>query len=197
MNNDEICSIKKILSNRLEHNRYCHVLSVADICIDLAEKYDVNKNKAYFAGLLHDYAKELSEDTLVKMAKKRDLITHSIELNSPGLLHGPVGAALVSEEFHISDKNILAAIENHTLGRPEMSALEMVVYIADIIEPGRKFPYADKLRTEIEKRVSLEECTLAVLKETVIYNLNRDKLIHPRTIDAINYFQNKKINSKQ
>jgi predicted HD superfamily hydrolase involved in NAD metabolism len=112
----------------------------------VAKKYGADKNKAYIAGLLHDVAKGLSADSLKAIASENGIKVDEHEVNNPKLLHGKVGAAIVSRELGINDEDILSAIKWHTTGHKNMTLLEKIIYLADIIEPGRNFPETDALR---------------------------------------------------
>ena len=136
--------IKKYLKKHLTKDRYQHTLGVAYTAAALAMKYNMditNANlvkRAYLAGLLHDCAKCMSDEKKLHICDKNHLSYSSIEAEHPYLLHGKVGAHIAKKKFGIKDEDILQAITWHTTGRPNMSLLEKIIFIADYIEPSRK-----------------------------------------------------------
>ena len=145
--------IKKYLKKHLTKDRYQHTLGVAYIAVAMAMRYNPNTSNSEFikraeiAGLLHDCAKCMDNDKKLKMCKKYDIPYSSFEANHPYLLHGKVGAYIAKKKFDIHDDDILQAITWHTTGRPDMSLLEKIIFIADYIEPSRNpIPELDEIR---------------------------------------------------
>ncbi len=129
--------IREDLKAHLNRDRYHHSLGVAYTAACLAMRYGADVEKAYLAGLLHDAAKYDSA-TYLSRAEAAGLAVSKIERESPGLLHGKLGADLAKREYGISDPEILSAIENHTVGHADMTTLEAILYVADYIEPNRQ-----------------------------------------------------------
>lgn len=178
-----------IIQKRLSSNRYQHSLRVAEVARRLAEQYRVDPGQAYTTGLLHDYAKGLSGQQLLDLAEKYDLINHPVDRLLPDLLHGPVGACLVREELGIEDEYMLSAIANHTLGALDMNPLEEIIFLADMIEPGRDYPGLERLQCLTER--SLEEGMLFGLETTIRYCLDQRRIVHPRSIEIRNHYLQK------
>lgn len=136
--------IKKYLKKHLTKDRYQHTLGVAFTAAALAMKYNTelsNSNlvkRAYLAGLLHDCAKCMSDEKKLQICDKNSIPYSKMEASHPYLLHGRVGAHIARTKFKITDNDILQAISWHTTGRPNMSLLEKIIFIADYIEPSRK-----------------------------------------------------------
>jgi len=176
---------KKIIEKRLSKKRYEHSLGVAETAKKLAVFNNVNSDDAYIAGLLHDYAKELSSQELLQIAKNNQLIVDEVEIIVPQLLHGPVGAYLLEQEMGVKNKDILQAVRFHTTGCYDMGTLSQILYIADIIEPNRKFPEVDYLR-----QITYEDLSLGVLEGlnfSLKYVLEKNKLIHCLSVQARNW----------
>lgn len=150
----------------------------------MARRFGVDERAAYTAGLLHDVAKALSPEALLKAAEGSGIVVDEIERRSPGLLHGPVAAVWAQRELAITDQAILDAIRYHTTGRAGMSPLEMIIYTADLIEPGRRYPGVEALR-ELAGTDLAAACR-AGLDQTLRYCLDRGWLIHPRSLEARN-----------
>ena len=104
-----------------KRQRYTHTVSVAQTAAKLAKLYGCDADQAYLAGLMHDYARDLSPTELLTIAQENDLIADHAEVISPDLLHGVAGAFLLKKEGLITDEAILQAIRYHTTGHPKMS----------------------------------------------------------------------------
>lgn len=175
---------KEILKNRLSVKRYTHSIGVANTAARLAGMFNGDIERAYLAGLMHDYARELTEEELLELTAKHNLSTDGVELMQTSLLHGPVGAWLLEQEGLITDQQVLNAIRWHTTGHPDMDQLARIVYISDYIEPGRNFPGVDLLRQITNKDLNLG--VLAGLDHTLSFLVQRNNFIHPLSIAARN-----------
>lgn len=145
--------IKKYLKKHLTKERYQHTLGVAHTAVAMAMRYNPDTSNAEFikraetAGLLHDCAKCMDNDKKIKICEKNNIPCSDFEISHPYLLHGKVGAYIAKNKFDILDEDILQAITWHTTGRPEMSLLEKIIFIADYIEPSRNpIPELDVIR---------------------------------------------------
>lgn len=145
--------IRKYLKKHLTKDRYQHTLGVAYTAASMAMKYNPNTGNSDFvrraevAGLLHDCAKCMDNDKKLRICEKNNIKISQFEAGHPYLLHGKVGAFIAKKKFDIDDDDILQAITWHTTGRPEMSLLEKIIFIADYIEPDRNpIPELDEIR---------------------------------------------------
>lgn len=129
--------ITKILSAELKPKRFRHTLGVMDTAREMAEIFGADVNLAARAGLMHDNAKALSLECMCQIADEAGLVLTPEERESAALMHAPVGAYLAKARFGENDERVLNAIRYHTTGRPQMTALEAIVYLADMIEPNR------------------------------------------------------------
>jgi predicted HD superfamily hydrolase involved in NAD metabolism len=175
----------KVVELRLSPKRFKHTLGVAETAEELAHATGVCVEKARVAALLHDYARELSPETLKGLAREANL-DDQFSLNQPELLHASVGAFLVQRELGVTDQEILDAIISHTVGRRKMNTLEQIIYLADMIEPNRDYAGVQELRAAASQ--NLKTGVVAALDHTIRYLLNINKPIHLHTIDARNYF---------
>ena len=177
---DYLDRIKNDLKNWLSKERYIHTQGVVEVATQLAQKNNVNIEKTIIAALLHDYAKPLSQKELFQYAEKINDDIDKTEMKIPSVLHAPVGAFLVKKKYDIINKDILEAIRYHTIGNPEMSKLALIIFAADFIEPSREFPGVRKLR-DISKS-NLSQLIIAVCDQSIKYNINKKKIIHPNTL---------------
>lgn len=136
---------------RMPEKRYIHTLGVMETAIQLAKIYGENESKAETAAILHDIAKYADIEWMEEIVKAQQLDQQLIGWGSE-LLHGPVGAYIAESEFGITDEEILNAIRFHTTGREAMSNLEKIIFVADMIEPNRKFDGVERLR---KKRIKI------------------------------------------
>ena len=184
----ELKKIRKDVESRLDSKRYEHTLGVEYTAAALAMRYDVDLEKARFAGLLHDVAKCIPDEKKITFCKKNGIEITEYELQTPSLLHAKMGAFIAKEEFQIEDEDILNAILNHTTGRPGMSILEKIVFIADYIEPGRKTaPNLSKARHLAFK--DLDKALRMILEDTLEYLKSKDEVIDPMTQTTYDYYK--------
>lgn len=171
----------------LDNARFEHTLGVAYTAACLAMRYDVDITKAQVAGLLHDCAKCLTNEKRISICKKHNIQMNEAELKNPQLLHAKVGSFLAMEEFDIHDQDIINAILNHTTGRPDMSPLEKIIYIADYIEPGRK--QAPNL-TSIRKMAfeDPDKALLMILEDTLSYLQSTGSVVDAMTQKTYDFY---------
>ena len=139
---------------------------------------------------MHDYARELTEEELLELTAKHNLSTDGVELMQTSLLHGPVGAWLLEEEGLITDKQVLDAIRWHTTGHAQMTALEKIVYLADMVEPSRKpYPGLEPLRKLCF--TDLDDAMRFALDSSLDHVQAQGKTLHPDTLAALADYEHK------
>jgi len=129
----------------LKPNRVAHVAGVESEAVRLAQFWGEDAENAAEAGILHDITKKLELNDQLILCEKYGIINDNVEKENVKLLHAKTGAELARERFNISDE-VYNAIRWHTTGKPDMTLLEKIIYIADYIEPNRDFEGVDKLR---------------------------------------------------
>ena len=134
------------LANELRPARFRHCRDVSQTAVRLAERWDADIEKARLAGILHDCARNLKGEELLKTSRQFGMIPSPLELLQPALIHAPLGAIIAERRFGISEPQILQAIRRHTTGAPQMTLLDKVIYLSDCIEPGRNFSGVRKIR---------------------------------------------------
>ncbi|AMM97970.1 bis(5'-nucleosyl)-tetraphosphatase (symmetrical) YqeK [Bacillus pumilus] len=180
MNREEALNCVK---EQLTEHRYTHTLGVMETAISLAERFGADVKKAETAAIFHDYAKFRPKDEMKGIIQKEQMNPLLLEY-SPELWHAPVGAYLVKKEVAIHDQDILTAIEFHTSGRPNMTLLEKVIYVADYIEPGRHFPGVEEVRELAEQ--DLDSALIQSLKNTISFLLKKNQPVYPDTLATYN-----------
>lgn len=174
------------LKDNVPPSRFQHILGVEQMSTDLAKDHNLNIEKAKLAGLMHDLAKYFPPETLLKMARHQGVDIEPVAEANPHLLHADVSAIVAQEKFGVRDEEILSAIANHTLGRPQMSALSCVVYVADTLEPNR----GNSLDLETMRRTARENLYKGVQQTSdysLRYLIEKRRPIHPRTIMTRNW----------
>lgn len=170
------------VARRLSPERVQHVLRVAETAEQLARRHGADPEKAWVAGVVHDFAREIPQAEAVRLSAARGLLAE-VEEPTVALLHALLGAALVREELGIEDGEVLRAVARHTTGDAAMSPLDKVVYLADAIEPGRDFPGVRELR-DLAWR-DLDAAVLACLRMTVAALRRSGRTVDRRTLSAI------------
>ncbi|BAZ39885.1 metal dependent phosphohydrolase [Calothrix sp. NIES-4101] len=178
------------LAEHVPATRIDHILRVEEMAIELASLHNIDSEKTASAALMHDLAKYFSPKRLLQMARADGLEIDEVLESNPHLLHADVGAIVARETFGVNDKEILQAIANHTLGRPGMSRLCCIVFLADSLEPAR----GETKELQVLREVSysnLERAMWLTCDRTVQYLLERRCTIHPRVITTRNWFLSK------
>ena len=173
------------LKERVGEKAFSHSENVARTAGDLALIYGVDPEQARLAGLLHDWDRELTGEELLSAAAVEDIAVTWADECSPRLLHARTGALALTRAFPGLSDEIVRSVELHTLGAVEMSALDMIVYVADMIEPGRAYKGVDDLR-ETAGTVSLEALFAGAYQQSVLHLVRARKPIHPDTVAVWN-----------
>lgn len=182
----DIKQIEKTLKGMLPERRLKHSLNVSKCAVKLSEIYKCDKEKAEIAGLVHDCAKYFTDEQIEDSIKRFNVELDTLEVNNIALSHSVIGSYVAVDIFNIKDEEIINAIKYHTTGKENMSLLEKIIYIADLIEEDRNFPRVEELR-ELTYCGKLEEALLLSFNNTIKFVIDNNQLIHPRTIKARNY----------
>ena len=164
----DLARMQKKLSKYLDEDRYAHTMGVMYMCAALAMVHGCDLTKAQVAGLLHDCAKCIPNKKKLKLCEDNHVPITDFEKDHPFLIHAKLGVFIAREKYDIEDPDILSAIAWHTTGKPQMSLLEKIVYIADFIEPmrfkARELPHIR--RTAFR---DLDETMYEILESTMSY----------------------------
>lgn len=174
-----------IVKTQLTEQRYQHTLGVLESALDLSTRFEGNKSAVELAAIFHDYSKFRPKEEMRKIIQEQAYSVDLLDFHHE-LWHAPVGAYLVQEEVGIHDKEILAAIRWHTTGRADMSLTERIVFLADYIEPGRKFPGVEEVR-ELAKH-NLNHAVIKASENTIRFLLDKNQPIYPDTLNTYNFY---------
>lgn len=173
----------KLVKNQLTEHRYQHTLGVMETAITLAKKYGADEKKAETAAIFHDYAKFRPKEEMQEIILMQGFPEDLLEFNAE-LWHAPAGAYLAMTEAGITDPEILAAIRYHTSGRPGMTLLEKIIYLADYIEPGRHFPGVEEVRALAKE--NLDTALIKSVQNTILFLVKRGQSVYPETFHTYN-----------
>ncbi|PTF00361.1 bis(5'-nucleosyl)-tetraphosphatase (symmetrical) YqeK [Staphylococcus equorum] len=176
-----------LVKDKLPEKRFNHSLRVAETAVKLAEIYDGDKDKAELAGILHDYCKYDDLGSMYQIVTQNELDSNLLSYGSE-ILHGPVAAIIMNQQFDVTDDEVLLAIKNHTTGRAQMTKTEKLIFIADYIEPGRQTPGVEEIRDLAYNQGSLDKTIYEISKRTVLYLINKDINVYDATIACLNYY---------
>lgn len=190
-----LAKLRKKVEKSLEAKRYEHTLGVAYTAANLAAVHGVDVEKALIAGMLHDCAKCLGHRKQISICEKNHVILSELEMQKDSaLLHAKSGCILAKESYGITDRDILNAICYHTTGRPHMSQLEKIIYIADYMEPGRKRPKKaaeeDPNLLEVRRLAfqDLDGALRKILSDTLRYLAKKGGSVDPMTQETYAYY---------
>lgn len=199
LSNEFISARLDDVSRRVKPKRFRHIEDVADTAETLAKTYGVDERKARLAGVLHDWDKGLRNGEIRSRIRElgldRDVDPWIVE-NMPEVLHGPTAAMALSSEYPQIPSDVIQAIRRHTTAAMDMSDLDKILYVADAIEPSRKFEEVQELRNLIGK-VSLDELFYRVYKFWTASLIQKDVVLHPDTIFIWNELAKEKSRSKK
>ncbi len=186
--NDKYEECRKKLKESIGNRRYLHSIGVSNTGACLAMRYGYDIDKAYLAGLLHDCAKGLKEVQLLETVRKEGIELTEIEENNPDLLHAKAGKVIAKRDYGINDEDILSSIYYHTTGKPDMSLLEKIIFVADYIEPNRfKLPGLDIIRKM--SYTDLDGAICLILDNTLKYLGEGTKAVDPMTRQTYEFYK--------
>lgn len=191
----QILAFRDKLKDKLDPMRYEHSLSVSYTCMNLAMRYGYDVDKAEMAGLLHDCAKRYNDQTIILKCAKHGIEITEDERLAPAVLHAKYGAWVAENKFGITDRLILEAIACHTTGKPQMNWLDLILYIADYIEP-RRYKAGNLAEMRRLAYVSLEDTAYAILSSTLDYLGGKGCYIDSMTQKAYNYYKARRVNQE-
>lgn len=181
--------LEKEVKKRVSEKRFLHIKNVSSTAEWLAKTYEEDTWDAKIAGILHDWDKGLSNDEVKEKVKKYNSkikVDPWVVENMPQLLHGPTAAAELANLYPQLPHDVLRAIYYHTTATCDMAKLDMIIYVADAIEPTRQYSELEEL-TGMVGSSSLEALYANVYKYWTCKLIENNKLLHPDTIKIYNH----------
>lgn len=180
------------LKNNLDDERYEHSIGVSEKAEELAAKFGLNTEKAKLAGLVHDCAKCLPKDEMMRIITQ-EVQVEQCEMINPKTYHAPAGVYVAKNVLGITDEEILSSIRWHTIGDTKMSDFDKIIFIADKIEERtRPQCMIDFIAPELDKENGINMALLACYKLTIKSLVDRDLKICLSTIELYNELLNDK-----
>lgn len=184
-----ITEYSNILKNYISGFRYNHSISVANCAMSLAMRYETPLEDALIAGMLHDIAKKTQNSEMLSLCEKYNIELSDDDKKSIPVVHSYLGAYIAEHELNITNKDILNAIYNHTLGRANMSMLEKIIFVADYIEPLRsKREYMDEIRKMAF--IDIDKCIVLIIDSCLKHLHSGNIFVHNKMIETYEYYKN-------
>lgn len=142
---------RRLAKKRLSAKRYQHTLNVRRMAVKLAKRWGADPEKAALAALLHDTAKEMPREEMLQILNDNAIMAENAQNRPSPVWHGICAAILAQTQWGVEDEEVLSAIRCHTTGKPGMSLLDEIVFLADMTSAERDYPEVDYLR-KLEKK---------------------------------------------
>lgn len=185
--------IKKRLKKLLSRTRYRHTINVQKIAITLAKKFNLSASitkKIFLASLLHDAAKCFDMAKSLKVIRMHKKEFDEFDMAIPKIWHTKISAIIAREKFRIKDKTILKAIKMHATGGTNMSLIDKIIYIADILDISKNIKGIEKVKKALKD--SIDSAMLEAIRLKVSYLIKKGFRIHTDSIKAWNSILNEK-----
>lgn len=194
-NEDEVSYLSKLEQDMRVQlaplpKRITHVLGVADTCAYMANIFGVDAFLAYAAGLLHDWYKVANKEELLQAVQKNHIALDLPAEDVLPILHGMIAARELPWRYPELPATVWQAIDRHTTADFAMSELDMIVFVADMIEPHRKdVESITRLRQMVDGgSCSLIELFSNALASSIQYVLETQRVVYPRSIAVYNEY---------
>ncbi len=182
----ELRKYEEVIKPLMGAKRFKHSVNVAEMSLTLAKKFGADENKAYLAGILHDCRKEAEKSEALSEAEKSGYYIDPAERDCFKLWHGIAGAYYIANELKITDKEILDAVRYHTVGRADMSKIEKIVFLADMVSKERSYTYAETYREAVLK--DLDNGMFQTLRWSITKTAATGGRIPICTLEAYNFY---------
>lgn len=184
--NKELKRYEETIKPLMGSKRFRHSVNVADMCLALAGKFGADEDKAYTAGILHDCQKEVDKAVMLEEAEKSGYYIDPVEKDCFKLWHGIAGAYYVKNILEITDSDILDAIRFHTVGRANMTVIEKIVFLADMVSEERYYPHVEKYRAAVME--DLDNGMFQTLRWSIMKTVEGGNNVPLTTLEAYNFY---------
>lgn len=171
----------------LSPKRFQHTMNVKNLAVRMAQHYGVDTEKAAFAAILHDSAKELPRTELLQIMQDNAIIKKGTQNRPEPVWHGICAAILAKTQWNVQDEEILSAIACHTTGKENMSKLDKILFLADMTSAERDYPGVEELRS-LEMR-NLDKAMIQALKMTISFVEQKNAIADPESAKALAWLQ--------
>jgi 2-amino-4-hydroxy-6-hydroxymethyldihydropteridine diphosphokinase len=136
---------------------------------------DAERARLRAAGWLHDALRDAPADEL------RPMVPAPLGDLPDKLLHGPACAAHL-RELGMTDDDVLAAVAYHTVGHPDLGLIGRLLYLADFLEPGRRFDPVGRAALRARMPHDWRAVLQAVVRSRVNHLLDAGNPVRPETM---------------
>ncbi len=176
---------KKIVKPLLGEKRWTHTKNVKKMAVQLARRWGCDEEKAAVAAIFHDSAKELPKEQLLQIFADNAIIALDAPKRPAPVWHGIAAAILAQTRWGVQDEEILSAIRCHTTGKPGMSLLDKILYLADVTSAERDWPGVDALRSL--QMQDLDAALCLALKQSIDFVNKKGGTLDPESVAAYEY----------
>lgn len=180
----EIEKLIEELKKYINGNRYNHSIAVMEMCEKLSQKYNTDVEKTKKAGLMHDLAKELSEESKLLYIKENNIEINDVEKANIDLTHGKIAADICKKNYGFDDE-MCDAIKFHTTGKENMTMLQKIVFIADKCDETREYEAAQELRTKA--LIDIDQAIIENIDYTIKKQIELNRPILEKSIETRNF----------
>ena len=173
---------KQLVKPRLGHKRWTHTKNVKTMAVQLAKRWGADPEKAALAALLHDSAKELPREALLQIFADNAIIAENAPARPAAIWHGIAAAILAQTQWGVTDPEVLSAIRCHTTGKPDMSLLDKILYLADMTSAERDWPGVEELRAL--QMQDLDAALCQALKQSIDFVQEKGGTLDPESVAA-------------
>lgn len=183
-----IKDVTKIYQAVGKEKRLHHVLGVRDTALQLGKLHGCALEKLEIASLLHDITKYQPYEYHKKIIEENfQNSTKILQEHNKQILHAFSARIYAMDKYNIKDEDILGAIENHTVGKDNMSIYEQIVFISDYIEPNRTYDSCVKVRNIAFENLDL--ATYTAIDDSIVYYENIKALVPSTCYKAREYYK--------
>jgi len=180
--------LRCVSNSMVKAKRLAHIKGTEEEAVALAARWGADQDQMRRAGILHDCTKYLTLEEHLEICDRYGLALDDMERGAVKLLHSKSGAALAEHVFG-QESIVCQAISYHTTGRAHMTLEEMILYMADYIEPNRDFDGADEMRALAYQ--DLEAAMLMGVEMSMEDMQERNQPIHANTLNAYHWLKDK------
>ena len=184
--NEQVRMLTALLKARLSKKRFTHSVNVARAAYALAERWSADPERAYLAGLLHDCCKELPFPEQKELMQQGPFVVSDTEWLCKPVWHGIAAASYMHAELGIEDAEVLGAARWHTVGKANMTRLEEIVYMADLISAERTYRDVDRFRKMAQN--DLDKAMLCAFEYAIESVMKKQTPLPVSTVEAYNYY---------
>lgn len=178
---------KKLAKKTLSARRYRHTGNVAKAARQLALRWGADPDKAELAGWLHDIVKEKTGAELLQLMEQDGIMAGSVRSRPKPIWHGPCGAIYAKHTCGVQDEDVLSAIACHTTGRAQMTLMDKVLFLADVVSEEREFEGVAQIRALAQK--DLDAAVMAAMEENIRYLQRAGKTLDCDTEEALRWLK--------